>query len=174
MKHRVLLATCAGFLAVGGAVAMFVTQGQASGATQASTHNGNLNPVCGSQIAPVTGSEFNGVTENGAGSYLGAIELPQGATITSLGFTAHDFTDPADASVFLIRKGALAQTSFTGKYSVVASVSSSGAVDQARHFSSSTIKNPVVDNFHFAYFVELVNCDDTIQPTAVQVDYTTP
>lgn len=188
MRNRLLLGVCAGMFTVVGGMAFVLAQGSASGVTTgtftigaptliqvaSSTHNGSLNPVCGSQIGATAGSEFNGVLENGAGSYIGGVHVPQGATITALGLTAQDFTSPADVHVFLVRKSALAQANFTGKYSVVASVSSSGAVDQARLFSSSTITNPVVDNSEFAYYVEMVNCDETIQPIAIQITYTTP
>jgi hypothetical protein len=141
---------------------------------QSSTHNGGLTPVCGSHVDPVAGSEGQGVIQDGRGSYIGAVQLPQGATVTSLRLTAHDNTDPGDVFAFLVRKSALAQPGFTNKYNVMASVGSSGAQDSARQFSTSTIKNAATGNDKWGYWVELVNCDSTIQPTAVQIGYTTP
>jgi hypothetical protein len=141
---------------------------------QSSTHNGGLSPACGSHVDPVAGTEGQGVIQDGRGSYVGAVQLPQGATVTSLSVTAHDFTDPGDVYAFLVRKSALKQSLFIGKYNVLADVHSTGAQDKARKFTSTSISNGGIDNSAYGYWVELVNCDSTIQPTAVQIGYTTP
>jgi hypothetical protein len=141
---------------------------------QSSTHNGGISPACGSHVDPVAGTEGQGVIQDGRGSYVGAVQLPQGATVTKLSLTAHDNTDPGDVYAFLVRKSALAQGGFTNKYNEMASVGSSGAVDSARQFATTTIKNAPIDNGKWSYWVELVNCDSTIQPTAIQVGYSTP
>jgi hypothetical protein len=143
-------------------------------AETSSTHNGGASPVCGSSVPSQTGHEFNGTLQDAAGSLLGAVTLPQSATVDKFSVTAHDNTDPGDVYAFLVRKSALKQNAFTGKYTVMASVNSTGAVDQARKFASAAITNPVIDTTSYGYFVEVVNCDSTIQPIAVQVSYSTP
>ena len=172
--------------AVAGLIAwMLLSQGAAVGATAGtltlpaptmvqvagSSHNSSS---CGSQVGPQAGSEGQGVIQNGDGSYLGAVNLPQGSTVTSLRLTAHDFTDPGDVFAYLVRKSAKAQNSFTAKYDVLATIKSNGAVDTARRFTTTAISDAVIDNTSYGYWVEMVNCDETIQPTAVQVGYTTP
>ena len=89
---------------------------------QSSTHNGGISPACGSHVDPIAGTEGQGVIQDGRGSYIGAVQLPQGATVTSLSLTAHDNTDPGDVFAFLVRKSALAQGGFTNKYNEMASV----------------------------------------------------
>jgi hypothetical protein len=167
---------------------LLLSQGAATGATvgtltiaaptlvqlQSSTHNGGISPACGSHVDPIAGTEGQGVIQDGRGSYVGAVQLPEGATVTSFSLTAHDNTDPGDVFAYLVRKSALAQGGFTNKYNVLASVASSGFEDSARRFTTTTINNALVTNGKWGYWVELVNCDSTIQPTAVQVGYTTP
>jgi hypothetical protein len=139
-----------------------------------SSHNGGASPACGAHVDPVAGTEGQGVIQDGRGSYVGAVQLPQGATVTSLSVTAHDNTDPGDVYAFLVRKSALKQSSFVGKYDVLADVHSSGFQDKARKFTTTSVSNALIDNASYAYWVELVNCDSTIQPTAVQIGYSTP
>jgi hypothetical protein len=172
--------------AVAGLVAwMLLSQGAAVGATAGtltigaptmvqvagSSHNSSS---CGSKVGPLAGEEGQGVIQNGDGSYLGAVNLAQGSTVTSLRLTAHDNTDPGDVFAYLVRKSAKAQAGFTGKYDVMATIKSNGAVDSARRFTTTAISNAVIDNPSYGYWVELVNCDSTIQPTSVQVEYTSP
>src|SRR5256885_2330999 len=115
---------------------LLLSQGSATGATAgtltiaapalvaetSSTHNGGVSPVCGSSVPSQTGHEFQGTLQDAAGSLLGAVTLPQGATVTKFSVTAHDNTDPGDVYAFLVRKSALKQNQFTGKYAVLASV----------------------------------------------------
>jgi hypothetical protein len=139
----------------------------------ASTHNGGSVAVCGAPVPATAGSEYDGVIENGAGSYLGAVHLPQGATVTRFELTAHDNTTPADVFAFLVRKNITPQKDFVLGYDVLASVRSNGAVNSARAFSTTSIRHGVIDNHSFGYFVELVNCDSTINPIALQIGYVT-
>jgi hypothetical protein len=90
------------------------------------------------------------VIQEGRGSYVGAVQLPQGATVTSLSVAAHDFTDPVDVYAFLVRKSALKQSLFTGKYDVLADVHSTGAQDKARMLTSTSISNGGIDNSAYA------------------------
>jgi hypothetical protein len=186
MRHRSIAGVA--LIAAGLLAWLLLSQGAATGATAgtltiaaptlvaetSSTHNGGASPVCGSSVPSQTGHEFNGTLQDAAGSLLGAVSLPQGATVTKFSATAHDNTDPGDVYAFLVRKSALKQNLFTGKYTVMATVNSTGAVDQARKFATAAITNAGIDNTSFAYFVEVVNCDSTIQPIAVQVSYSTP
>lgn len=136
---------------------------------RASTHT----PACGSAVTPTGGAEFQGVLLDAAGSFLSPVNLPQNATVTGISVSAHDFTDPGDVHLFLVRKFAGVQANFTDKYAVMASVASSGFDDSQRKFTTHHITNAVIDNSKFSYFVELVNCDSTIQPVAVQIGFTT-
>jgi len=186
MKVRTVIGP--GAIAAGLVAWLLLAQGAATGATAgtlsiaapalvaetSSTHNGGATPVCGSSIPSQTGHEFNGTLQDAAGSLIGAVTLPQDATVTKFSATAHDNTEPGDVYAFLVRKSALKQNAFTGKYAVMASVHSTGSVDQARKFATAAITNAVIDNTSYAYFVEVVNCDSTIQPIALQVSYSTP
>src|SRR6478609_7183463 len=155
MKRHIVLGVCAGAVVAVASTAAVVVQSAASGAVQetftiaaptlvpvvGSTHNGSLSPVCGTTVGSVAASERNGTSQDGAGSFEGAVQLPQGVTIKSLRLTAHDFTDPGDVHVYLARKSAQPQTSFVGRYTVLASTSSSGAVDSARRFTTTSVNN---------------------------------
>jgi hypothetical protein len=72
---------------------------------------------------------------------------------------------------FLIRRNVADGLDKHKGYLVMARAQSSGAVlDTIRRFQDTTITGRVVDNSHFAYFVELVDCG-VPEPFAVSVTY---
>jgi hypothetical protein len=139
---------------------------------QASTHNSESSRGCGTPVTPTVGSEFDGTIENGAGSYLGPLHVPQGSVVTTFKLIAHDFTTPGNVFAFLARKAVVSQADLNGGYNVLASVQSKGAVNSVRVFTTKSIHHGAIDNGSFAYFVEVVNCDSTIEPIALQIAYT--
>lgn len=144
-----------------------------SAATFASRNASTNDGACGDPVPPSTGEENRGSLSEATGSFLAPVHLPQGAVIERLSLYVHDFTDPADAHAFLVRKKIADGIGYTSGYLVMGVAESSGFEDSERRFTDRSIKNGVVDNSSFAYFVELVNCDSTIQPIAVEVVYTT-
>jgi hypothetical protein len=139
-----------------------------------STHNGPSAPFCGSQVSPVQGTERNGALVGGAGSYLAALSLPGGATITGLTFALLDNNASSDAAAFILRKNISAGLTVFGNLVNVAHAQSSGASNLVRQFSTTTIHDGLIDDNSYTYYVEVVSCADTIDPIGVQVTYTTP
>lgn len=118
-----------------------------------------------------TPTEHNGAVEQGGG-YVGNLMIPQGATITGFRLSAEDNDGDTAVYAYLARKKLTNQSGgFLSGYKVLATVQTS---DHAgiRRVGTSTIASPSVDNTHFAYFVELVNCASTVNPVGIQVIYT--
>jgi hypothetical protein len=186
MRRLLMIAATAGALALAGwAVASNTV---AAGATThaitvpvatfvqlpSSTHNSPATQFCGSQVAPIQGVENNGTLTGGAGSYLAALSLPDGATVTGLTFALRDNDVDINAAAYLNRKNISAGLMFLGAFVNMAQVQSSGASDPVRQFSTTTINQGLVNNSKFTYFLEVVNCGDTVEPIGVRVTYTTP
>jgi hypothetical protein len=139
-----------------------------------STHNGPAAPFCGSQIAPVQGTERNGALVGGAGSYLAALSLPGPSTVTGLTFAVLDNNANLDAAAFLLRKNISAGLTVFGNLVNVVHAQSGGASGLVRQFTSTTIHDGLIDNNSYEYYLEVVNCGTTIDPIGVQLTYTTP
>jgi hypothetical protein len=139
-----------------------------------STHNGPSAPFCGAQVSPVQGIERNGALVGGAGSYLAALSLPDGATITALTFALLDNNANSDAAAFILRKNISAGLTVFGNLVNVGHAQSSGAGNLVRQFSTTTFHDALIDNNSYTYYVEVVNCAATIDPIGVQLTYTTP
>lgn len=139
-----------------------------------STHDGPSAPFCGSQAAPVQGTERNGALVGGAGSYLAALSLPNGATITGLTLALLDNDANSDAAVFVLRKNISAGLTVFGNLVNVGHAQSSGAGGLVRQFSTTSFHDALIDDNSYTYYVEVVNCAATIDPIGVQVTYTTP
>jgi hypothetical protein len=144
-----------------------------------STHNHGPTSSCGNEEVdhPTGPDTFQGGAENHSdldakkGSYLENVRLGQGATVRKLTLFAND-ADDHDVHVFLVRKrvGAGLNPRFQG-YKVMARADSSGAVlDTMRKFTDPSIDKPVIDNEHYFYFLELVNCGID-EPFAVQIAF---
>lgn len=130
--------------------------------------------VCGA-FTPAPGREFQG-TVDGIGTYVGSVNLAQGVRVTSLRLSARDNDTDFEAHAYLLRKRMSPQPGLDGfqGFKVMATVASSGTSTDLRRFSTSTITLPTIDNANFSYFVELVNCADTIDPIGVQVVFARP
>jgi hypothetical protein len=138
-----------------------------------SVHNHGTS-VCGSFVAHNgEGGENGGDLDNGAGSYLAYLRLPQGVTVRNFSLFANDNDDANDVHAYLIRKKIA--NNLTPKslgYKVMATASSSGAVnDVMRQFTDSSVGGAVIDNTTYMYQVELVVCPVT-EPFAVRISYT--
>ena len=137
----------------------------------ASEHNNMGSSVCAAFVPSQQGEENNGDLNARKGSFLENVQIPKGATITGFRLYANDF-DAEDSFAFLVRKEqSPGLDPAQGGYSVIAEVSTDGAVmDTMRPFDDSTIETPVVDNKNYYYFIELVNCAN-IEPFSVQITY---
>lgn len=127
--------------------------------------------ICGAPYVGNDAFEYRG-TMNGAGGYLGSVNLGQGSTITAFRLVVRDNDVDIDVYAYLVRKrmapSAVPVDGFQG-YKTLASVKSSGASSNLRRFATAAIANARVDNAKYAYFVELVSCADTVDPIGVQV-----
>jgi hypothetical protein len=139
-----------------------------------SVHNGITSNVCNNaQVPLVIGDENRGDLQNGTGSFIQYVILPQAAVVKSFRLYANDNDTDFDSYAFLVRKQITQNLSpAKGGYRVMASVKTSGAVnDTLRRFLTNTIKSAMVDNTRFMYYVELVSCAKTVEPFAVQIVY---
>ena len=139
-----------------------------------SVHNRNGASVCGSFVAHNgEGGENGGDLDNGGGSYLAYLRLPQGATVRSFSLFANDFDDANDVHAYLIRKKIANNLApKTLGYKVMATASSSGAVnDVMREFTDPSVAGAAIDNATYMYQIELVVCPIT-EPFAVRITYT--
>lgn len=163
-------------LLLGGSPASGVTAGYVNvdAATMKSIAASSHDNACGSPAGQVGGEEFNGVLYQASGSFLAAVDLPNGATMTSLRYVFHDNTDPGDTHAYLLRKQQVSGINFTTGYLVLAEAHSSGGADLTRKVTDTSVSNAIVNNESYSYFVEIVNCDTTIEPLGVRVAYTTP
>jgi hypothetical protein len=189
MRNRRLLAALAGAVVV---VAWFARTEPASGAgapqtaTLAaaaltpvgySTHNNGAVHDCGafvpqSGVSDATNGEVRGQLDNAKGSFEGFVRLPDGATVTAFSLLVNDADTDTDVISYLIRRNVADGLNKDQGYLVMARAKSDGAVlDTIRKFQDTTITGKVVDNSHFAYFVELVDCGIP-EPFAVSVTYT--
>jgi hypothetical protein len=139
-----------------------------------SVHNHQGSSVCGSFVAHNgEGGENGGDLDNGGGSYLAFLRLPQGVTVRSFSLFANDFDNANDVHAYLIQKKIA--NNLTPKslgYKVMATASSSGAVnDVMRQFTASSVTGAVIDNATYMYQIELVVCPVT-EPFAVRITYT--
>lgn len=133
-------------------------------------------PCVNAIVTPAEATEHDG-TIAGKGGFFGSANLPNGATVTSFSLSARDNDGDDNTYAYLLRKR-LDQTSNATDgflaYKVMAQTGSSGASTDLRQFTDTTVDAAVVVNRRYAYFVELVNCIDLIDPIGVQIAYTTP
>lgn len=137
------------------------------------THYSSACPA--DSVIPDDGREFRGTTNftNGA---VASVNLPQGAAVTAVRLSVRDNDADFDATAYLLRKRLATSTTTDGfdGYVVMAQVSSTGAASTIRAFTDSSITSPTIDNGLYAYFSEVVNCKDTVDPIGVQVVYAKP
>jgi hypothetical protein len=117
----------------------------------------------------------NSGTVNGQGAYFGGINLPNGTRLRSFRLVVRDNDGELDTYAYLLRKRMVPQSGYdliTEQYRVLASTRSSGASMNVRRFSDTTVQSPVIDQTTYAYFVELVNCGNTVDPLGIQLTWT--
>jgi len=143
-----------------------------------STHNSGSNHICGDFVPPsgvsdTTNGEIRGQLDNAKGSFEGFLRLPEDATVTQFSVMVNDADMDDDVHAYLIRRNVADGLDKTTGYLVMAHAASDGAViNTIRQFDDDTILSPKIDNSHFAYFVELVDCG-VPEPFAVRITYTT-
>lgn len=120
----------------------------------------------------IEGEENRSALNNGKGSYLGAVNLPQKAKVTAFSLFANDNDGDTDVYAHLVRNTIGDGISMPGEgYEVMADAKSDGAVNNVlRQFNDTTINSPKVDNKGSLYFVELLVCGVT-EPYAIQIAY---
>jgi hypothetical protein len=122
-------------------------------------------------VTGIEGGENFGDLDNGKGSYLHNVRLPDGAKVLALKLFAFD-ASAEDAYAYLVRKRiekGLADR--LAGYKTMARVPSSESSGTEMSLGvDNTIDGAIINNVDFYYFLELVVCE-TIEPFAVQVKY---
>lgn len=142
-----------------------------------STHNNGQASDCGSFVSQsgasdTTNGENRGQLDNAKGSFEGFLRLPDGVTVTGFSVFVNDADTDTDVFAHLIRRNIADGLDKTKGYLLMATAGSDGAVlNTIREFEDTSITAKVVDNSHFAYFVELVDCG-VPEPFAVSITYT--
>lgn len=102
--------------------------------------------------------------------FMGAIPLPNGATITQFVVYYYDNSSINDIYAILMRT---ALDSMNGE--VMASINSSGAVDGVRSGENTVIANPIIDQQSYSYLVDLIlPADIDVRLAGIRVDYSYP
>jgi hypothetical protein len=130
-------------------------------------------PPCPDPPIDNPGTEFRGASLQRSGGMLLPIQLAKGSSVTGLKYTILDQASDADSFVFLLRKRLAAGLAKEDGYIVMASTHSTGSGGTTRQFTDTTVNQPVADPNHFAYYLEIVNCQLTLEPIGVQVTVTT-
>ncbi len=142
-----------------------------------SVHNNAGNTVCGNFAPPadvndMANGENFGDLDNGNGSYLTNVRLPENARVTRLEVFFNDF-DAEDVHVFLVRKRTKPGMPFTHGYKVMAHVQSEGAVNGVmRQRKTTEISGPRIRNGRFYYYLEMIECGN-VEPHAVRIWFET-
>ena len=142
-----------------------------------SFHNDGLAPdACAAQVPLAIGQENRGDLQNATGSFIANAVLPNGATVTSFTLFANDADGDIGATAYLMRKKITNNLSpAKSGITVMATAATDGAVlDTLRAFTDNTVRSALVDNSKFQYFVELVNCGNTVEPFSVQIVTSSP
>jgi hypothetical protein len=143
-----------------------------------STHNSAANHICGDFVAPsgvsdTTNGEVRGQLDNAEGSFEGFVRLPEDASVTQFSVLVNDADSDDNVHAYLIRRNVADGLDKTTGYLVMAHAASDGAViNTIRQFDDDTILGKAIDNSHYAYFVELVDCG-VPESFAVRITYTT-
>ena len=113
---------------------------------------------------------FGVIQEDAAATHRVAVNFPvTGETVCRLTFWVHDSVDPENVTAVLMRKLlSFSEDSFGQDPEVVATASSTGAVDNLRAFSSTQVLRPVI-RANYAYWVELQFNGGPIQVAGVRI-----
>jgi hypothetical protein len=132
------------------------------------------NPPCADTTIDKADGESNGALLQFRGGMLFPVQLTPGARVTRLKLFAVDQDAAADVFVYLIRKHLQTGVPKDAGYTVMAQTKSFGNVlTNVRSFSDTTIQNAVADPNNNAYYLELVSCNITVEPIAIQITMTT-
>ncbi len=125
-------------------------------------------PAAGFPLGANTTYLDSAVVEGDAAEVLrAAVRLQPGYSICQLKFWAHD-NDSNNVAVRLVRKSTAVSGMFGSAPQVIGAVSSSGASDALRAFSTSTLTAPVISTGYF-YSVELDFEGGPIQVSGVRI-----
>jgi hypothetical protein len=140
--------------------------------TPFTTHSSMTGSPCANTPDYQQWAESMGAADQGRGGFLQSVNLPARATVTGLRLIVVDQDAVADAHVYLIRKRLKAGVPKDAGYLVMAHTNSTGQLlTNTRLFTTDKIAKPVIDPAHYAYYLELVACDITLEPTGVQIKF---
>ena len=180
------IATAGGVVAIALAV-LVLAQGGAAAATTgtvsldvtgmaywAKADHFNSPPCAAPPVASVDRA-FAGTTGS-VGSFIGDLQLPQGASVRQFRLSARDNDTDNEIYAYLLRKRMAPKAGVDGfgGYQVLASVHSGGFSMLLRRFTTSSVTNGLVNDSNFSYFAEIVNCVDTTDPIGVQIVWSKP
>ena len=130
-------------------------------------------PPCDDRTIDKADAESKGALLQFRGGMLFPVQLTPGSTVTRLRLFAVDQDNDADVFVYLVRKKLQTGVPKDAGYSVMALAKSNGNVlTNVRSFSDTTIQGAVADPSNFAYFLELVSCNITVEPIGIQITMT--
>jgi hypothetical protein len=140
--------------------------------TPITTHSSANGSPCANTPDYQQWAESMGAALQGRGGFLQGVNLPGGATVTALRLIVVDQDATADAHVYLVRKRLMAGVPKDAGYLVMAHVHSTGQLlTNTRLFATDTIAKAVIDPANYAYFLEFVACDITVEPIGVQIKF---
>ena len=115
-------------------------------------------------------ASFAVIQEDTASTHRAPVNFPvAGEAVCRLTFWVHDFADPENVTAVLMRKLlAGSADSFGEEPQVVAAVSSTGAVDTLRAFSTTDILRPII-RANYAYWIQLQFNGAPIQVAGVRI-----
>jgi hypothetical protein len=130
-------------------------------------------PPCDDTTIDPADGELKGALLQFRGGMLFPIQLTPGSRVTRLRLFAVDQDAQADVFVYLIRKKLQTGVPKDAGYTVMALAKSNGNVlTNVRAFNDTTIQGAVADPSTFAYYLELVSCNITVEPIGIQVTMT--
>ena len=151
--------------------AALVAYDNSDNGSQHTTHF--TNPPCADTTVDPADAESKGALLQFRGGMLFPIQLTPGSTVTRLRLFAVDQDAQADVFVYLVRKKLQTGVPKDAGYSVMATTHSTGNVmTNVRSFTDTTITGAVADPNNFAYYLEMVSCNITVEPIGIQVTTT--
>lgn len=151
------------------AAALIAWDNDSGGQQQFTTHFHN--PPCANTTIDKADGEDKGALLQFRGGMLFPVQLS--GKVTRLRLTVVDQDATSDAFVYLLRKKLQAGVPKDAGYTVMALAHSTGSLmTNTRQFSDTTINGALTDSSQFAYYLELVVCDITIEPIGIQITMT--
>lgn len=140
-------------------------------------NNYSTGSICGSWVnnGGYDGEESRGTAYGPAavnrGSLVSVLFPPNGAQVSAFRYFVADNHATQNSHAYLVRKAFAAGQLPTAGYLVMAQANSSGANANIRKFEDTTIQGAIIDTAKYTYFVEVVNCDASIRPVNVQLEF---